>query len=857
MVNYRPDDRSKAWDVVRYLRMSGDQQNKRSPDQQNDVVDERLQRCNLPWVTNEIYRDEAKSGRMLRNRPDFNRMLADLKSGIVRARYILVDTIERFGRNEDLDELRRRLFRKYGISVLCADQDFADPNTQNGEAAALLENFRARADGRVKRHNVIRGKKDKIRLGFWPGSKPPFGFELHVVRTEQRGDRLVKHSHLVHHEVTSQIARSVFMKSVRNPSMGQGALAKWLNERSDISDEFKPFHADTVGRWLCSPIYTGELVWAEFSTDIVDDMRVLERNPDDEVMRVPNFCEPIIEKAIFDQVGQFREARRTNRPKTDVNTHRQVGMTYNYMLTGLVRCGTCGGSMVPNGSSAYVTSTGEERRYVSYMCAKSNTGLCTQKARVKEAWLRETVIDKLRERLFPADSNEGGPTWMTEIVDLVKSELERMHSERDVSRPTLEREMAQLEEQTIGWSVSLAKAGLAARLRQEIESNYDFALGRISEIQSLLNRQDSEFRQVSQIVNPTEVASRLERLSDVLSEDCPTLCNLMLSMHIESIVVSDDGQIVMRTCKLGSCPESMHWCGEHQAEREAIVTSKDRQSTQSRRRVRIATDDLAPGNEDTHLREIAEHVTNPNRFAGMPDNWFWTDRFLIPEKSCWSKDNASAVLERYLELQSETGKKPSCNVLAKEFGKSRPTILAALDAVEAGDSKQSTHRREATVKVKGNLEVEARIEEMHDAGFLEKEIAVDVGVSRSTITLALSRLYEKRGLPKPDGRLVRHQHGPSEDSIYVRHGAKAFELWQAGKSLRAIGTELGICDITAKQSIAYWCRQHDLPEPTVESRRQEWIDQAVAAVSAGASINEVARQLKKSPATIRSWLAER
>jgi hypothetical protein len=69
MVNYRPDDRSKSWDVVRYLRMSGDQQNKRSPDQQNDVVDERLQRCNLPWVTNEIYRDEAKSGRMVRNRP--------------------------------------------------------------------------------------------------------------------------------------------------------------------------------------------------------------------------------------------------------------------------------------------------------------------------------------------------------------------------------------------------------------------------------------------------------------------------------------------------------------------------------------------------------------------------------------------------------------------------------------------------------------------------------------------------------------------------------------------------------------------------------------------------------------------
>ena len=173
--------------------------------------------------------------------------------------------------------------------------------------------------------------------------------------------------------------------------MGQGALAKWLNERADIPDEFKPFHADTVGRWLCNPIYTGELVWAEFSTDIVDDMRILERNPDDEVMRVPDFCEPIIEKTIFDQVGQFREARRTNRQgNRTTGTRRQVGMTYSYMLTGLVRCGTCGASMVPNGSSAYVTASGEERRYVSYLCAKSNPD-SAQTSHVYRNWLRETV----------------------------------------------------------------------------------------------------------------------------------------------------------------------------------------------------------------------------------------------------------------------------------------------------------------------------------------------------------------------------------------------------------------------------------------------------------------------------------
>ena len=116
--------------------------------------------------------------------------------------------------------------------------------------------------------------------------------------------------------------------------------------------------------------------------------------------------------------------------------------------------------------------------------------------------------------------------------------------------------------------------------------------------------------------------------------------------------------------------------------------------------------------------------------------------FSFPKSLCWSKDNAAAVLRRYLELQSKTGKKPSCNALAKEFGKSRPTILQALDYAQCDHDEPTTkHRRASTVKIKGNVEVERRIEEMHDAGVLEKDIASEIGTSRSSITAALKRLY--------------------------------------------------------------------------------------------------------------------
>ena len=67
------------------------------------------------------------------------------------------------------------------------------------------------------------------------------------------------------------------------------------------------------------------------------------------------------------------------------------------------------------------------------------------------------------------------------------------------------------------------------------------------------------------------------------------------------------------------------------------------------------------------------------------------------------------------------------------------------------------HRRQLTVKIKGNLEVENRIEKLHDAGVLEKDIAAEIGVSRAAITAALVRLYEKRGVQKPDGRRTRHK----------------------------------------------------------------------------------------------------
>src|SRR5215469_13769217 len=94
---------------VRYGRMSSTKQNKRSPDQQFATIQEIITRQNRPWQLVATYRDDAKSGRYLRKRPDFQRLLRDIEAELIQIDLIVVDTLERLGRAEEIPELRRKL----------------------------------------------------------------------------------------------------------------------------------------------------------------------------------------------------------------------------------------------------------------------------------------------------------------------------------------------------------------------------------------------------------------------------------------------------------------------------------------------------------------------------------------------------------------------------------------------------------------------------------------------------------------------------------------------------------------------------------------------------------------------------
>jgi DNA invertase Pin-like site-specific DNA recombinase len=397
--------------VVLYLRMSSDEQNPRSPQQQRDTIEAMLQRLGYPWTIVKVYVDEAVSGRYLRRRTAFQQMLRDIRTGAVTVDAVLVDTFERFGRADELAALRQELYQHHGVLVLTADTQFADPTSIPGKAMAAFESLRATEDNRIKAHNVLRGKRDAARQGHWPGGPPPFGYKLQSIMAERHGRQEVDHCILVPDPDTAWIIQRLF-ELAQTKGLGCTRLARMLNKDPEILAKYKPFYDQTVNYWLQQPIYYGELIWEEHATAVVDDRRVIERNPEDEVLRVPRFCEPLVSRELWNEVQAVRRARsertRQARLAKKEESGKQIaavtpGLALSYVLSGLVRCGHCQRSMTVSSSPAYTTKAGETKRYASYACPGYVAGVCPNGTRVPEPWLRETVTRLLRERLFPHD----------------------------------------------------------------------------------------------------------------------------------------------------------------------------------------------------------------------------------------------------------------------------------------------------------------------------------------------------------------------------------------------------------------------------------------------------------------------
>ena len=123
------------------------------------------------------YSDEGHSGKNIKGRQEFMRMLNDIEDGKDGVDFVLVFKLSRFGRNAADVLSSLQLMQDYGVNLICVE----DGIDSSKEAGKLLISIIA-AVAETERENIrvqkMAGREQKAREGKWNGGFAPYGYRL-------------------------------------------------------------------------------------------------------------------------------------------------------------------------------------------------------------------------------------------------------------------------------------------------------------------------------------------------------------------------------------------------------------------------------------------------------------------------------------------------------------------------------------------------------------------------------------------------------------------------------------------------------------------------------------------------------
>jgi DNA invertase Pin-like site-specific DNA recombinase len=318
-----------------YIRMSGRQQDA-SPERQRSeiIVLARREHCRIV----EWYEDHALTGTESLNRPRFQSLLQDAKKG--KFKTVLLYEQSRMSREDVFKTMAHwEKFRDAGVGLITCQRGRIDFSNLGGIITAIVDQHSSHDEVIKIAERGTSGKRKKLASGHIAGGCP-FGYDREirdengtVVRVVDHRDRFIKpngwSSRLVitSDEVALKSLRYAFTEVAngRTPS----SVAVELHGQGLTGRHGAKFSPGQLKRILVNPVYIGTLRYGQKPSGKF--ARVT-----DSVISIENAHPAIIDVQTFNRVQQALQARyKRHKPK-------QPG---KYLLTGLLRCGHCGGRM--------------------------------------------------------------------------------------------------------------------------------------------------------------------------------------------------------------------------------------------------------------------------------------------------------------------------------------------------------------------------------------------------------------------------------------------------------------------------------------------------------------------------------
>ncbi len=394
----------------------------------------------------QVYEDAGFSAKDM-NRPAWKRLSTDIRAGRVEA--VLVTKLDRITRSlRDLVKLVD-FFSDHSVQFISITQS-VDSTGPFGRFMRNLLGIIAQLEREVTAERVSEDMHHRALQGKWNGGVIPCGYS-----TQQRAVKELVSSGIDEHQAAMEaarlypepkklyldedeapIVREMFQGYIENRSLRK--TTQGLNSRGIRTRNGASWAASSVRRVLSNPTYTGKTWYGKRKVNPENGR--LEAVSENEWKVADGQHEAIVSEEIFREAQEIL-ASRYNKP-TRAN--------HQYLLTGLLKCGICGGPM----HGYTFAKKGTDKTYVYYKChtnASKGKAVCpgmTVPARSLEDFVVKTIMELSENTVFLNDKEKMISTLKEECENVLSGrndELDRLTSEERKLQARLDTLLDKLE----------------------------------------------------------------------------------------------------------------------------------------------------------------------------------------------------------------------------------------------------------------------------------------------------------------------------------------------------------------------------------------------------------------------------
>ena len=475
-----------------------------------------------------VYEEAGKSGKTIEGRPEFKRMLHDIKNGL-DIEYVLVYKLSRFGRNaaDILNSLE--YIQSYGINLICIEEGIDSAQTSGKLLISVLS-----AVSEIERENIIEqtmnGRREKARQGKWNGGFAPYGYAL-------------KDNKLVIVEQEAEVIRIIYEKFASS-DIGYGKVARYLNLQGikkiqRQNGTLSTWSGHFVRMVLDNPVYCGKIAYGRRTKEKVKGTKSEYRQVHtDDYILVDGEHEAIISQELWDKVHKKRE-------KTGIKPPSRIGRDRAHLLSGILRCPKCGGPMYTN-KHAWTNKDGTYREVYYYVCGKNRVErghFCDYKAALRKTDIEPLVIEAVKELVkdeffFRKIKERVGKQIDTSKIDAeIKNYEDKLH-EVDQNKSRLEKQIDNLplevkyrDRKIHDMSIRLDNLyNVIVELEEKIED-------------ATLRRQAVEMENIT-IDNICQIMKNFNKLCDTINDEEKKRCISYLIKEIQIYPKNDSNEIL-------------------------------------------------------------------------------------------------------------------------------------------------------------------------------------------------------------------------------------------------------------------------------------------------------------------------